>query len=515
MKKKLLPLAMLAGLAGAAGMAQAAHLNSDGLGQALIYPYYSTLSGNHTNISLVNTTNETKAVKVRFLEGKNSREVLDFNLYLSAYDHWSAVVTQNAAGTHAVLKTWDTSCTVPVVTSEGIQFLTHGYADDGGGNSPVRTLEGYVEVIEMGVLGSEDAAGEITEAGTAIFGAAEAAKHGAKPADGSRATPADCDTLFDAWSITAGVNGEWLANSSANITVPTGGLYGYANVVNVEEGTTALYNAAAIDSFVDVVANPLAGDLHFKPGTVSPSLVNATAAASILNGTSVVSNTYAESIDAVSALFTRDTLSNDYVTDGDINAETDWVITFPTKRFYVTQTTVRAPFSRNFADTDARGEAWCEHIEITYYDREEGKVITVQGDVPPVFSPEEQIPVTNTRGLELCNEVNVLSFNGSNALGSAERGGEGLRRNFDLTNNFVDGWATVDFSVAYAAGEDPAYYHDRVVAAQGGDSVGFVGLPVVGFAVQKYVNGTLSDGNVLSNYTGVTEHKYTRATTAP
>ena len=73
MKKKLLPLAMLAGLAGAVGTAQAAYLNPEGLGQALIYPYFNTLNGQHTDIHLVNTTNQTKAVKLRFLEGQNSR----------------------------------------------------------------------------------------------------------------------------------------------------------------------------------------------------------------------------------------------------------------------------------------------------------------------------------------------------------------------------------------------------------------------------------------------------------
>jgi hypothetical protein len=69
-------------------------VNHDGLGQALIYPYYTVrvvptgLIGSdaayNSLLSVVNSTASAKAVKVRFLEGKNSREVLDFNLYLSA-----------------------------------------------------------------------------------------------------------------------------------------------------------------------------------------------------------------------------------------------------------------------------------------------------------------------------------------------------------------------------------------------------------------------------------------------
>ena len=52
----------------------------------------------NTLLSVVNSTASAKAVKVRFLEGRNSREVLDFNLYLSAKDVWGAALVPNAAG---------------------------------------------------------------------------------------------------------------------------------------------------------------------------------------------------------------------------------------------------------------------------------------------------------------------------------------------------------------------------------------------------------------------------------
>ena len=95
MNRKNLTAAVLAGLAGAAGIvgsAQAVNIDPDGLGQVLIYPYYTTNGGNVTLLSVVNTTDEAKAVKVRFKEGKNSREVLDFNLYLSPWDVWTAAI---------------------------------------------------------------------------------------------------------------------------------------------------------------------------------------------------------------------------------------------------------------------------------------------------------------------------------------------------------------------------------------------------------------------------------------
>ena len=115
--------AALAGLGalGATGVAQAVSVNPDGLGQALIYPYYTVrtvptgLVGSdaayNSLLSVVNSTASAKAVKVRFLEGKNSREVLDFNLYLSAKDVWTAAIIPTTDG--AGIFTADKSCTMP------------------------------------------------------------------------------------------------------------------------------------------------------------------------------------------------------------------------------------------------------------------------------------------------------------------------------------------------------------------------------------------------------------------
>ena len=74
MNRKNLTAAVLAGLAGVAGLAgtaQAVNLNPDGLGQVLIYPFYTTNASTQTILSVVNTTDHAKAVKVRFLEGYN------------------------------------------------------------------------------------------------------------------------------------------------------------------------------------------------------------------------------------------------------------------------------------------------------------------------------------------------------------------------------------------------------------------------------------------------------------
>ena len=129
--KKILPVAVLAALAGVNGT-QAVNVNSDGLGQVLLYPFYTAEGSQDTYINLVNTTDEYKAVKVRILESMNSQEVLDFNLCLSPQDHWSAVITASEEGEGATIMSGDKSCTVPLAVSEGkvIHFRDFEYQDD-------------------------------------------------------------------------------------------------------------------------------------------------------------------------------------------------------------------------------------------------------------------------------------------------------------------------------------------------------------------------------------------------
>src|SRR5262249_39058469 len=104
-------------------------------------------------LSVVNTTASVKAVKVRFLEGKNSREVLDFNLFLSPKDVWTTGILPMGDG--AGIITADASCTLPAIPSGGKAFVNFAYTDDGAGSTLDRTKEGYVEIIEMATFADD------------------------------------------------------------------------------------------------------------------------------------------------------------------------------------------------------------------------------------------------------------------------------------------------------------------------------------------------------------------------
>src|SRR5437763_5662556 len=132
------------GALGMAGTANAVHVNPDGLGQVLIYPYYTVQNAGvaqpfNSLLSVVNSTASAKAVKVRFLEGRNSREVLDFNLYLSPKDVWTTAIIPTSDG--GGIFTADKSCTTPTVSSSSasptafVNFAYSGSNDDGAGTT--------------------------------------------------------------------------------------------------------------------------------------------------------------------------------------------------------------------------------------------------------------------------------------------------------------------------------------------------------------------------------------------
>jgi len=517
MKKNSLTMAVVAGFAGAAGLANVAtavNLNPDGLGQVLIYPYYTVNGGNATLLSVVNTTDEVKAVKVRFLEAKNSREVLDFNLYLSPFDVWTAAVVDNGGGTTAArLFTNDTSCTVPAIPSTGVDFRNFFYAtgaqnDDGEGDLG-RTREGHVEMIEMGVVDETVTAAATSYEASAI--------HGFDPdgvGTGASARPSNCARLVASWSGNLAAN-NWSGDGSIDVRGPTGGLFGGASIVDVTAGTSLSYNPEAIDGFY-LLNN---ANLHTRPGTTFPTLAQAQTslgeADSIIfdNGALITLDFNTGVADAVSSIFMHDNIYNEYNTVGNFSTS-EWVVTFPTKRLHIEQATAaaRLPFAN---DGSSGGDAlafdasgYCEPIAVTYFDREEQETGVAPGDVD--FSPEP--PLSQPPGTNLCWEANVLTWNQSAtvAAGSAVLGSR-FANNIDLVDIdasvFSEGW------IGLGIGNANNYLLDRGASGTANNDGTearnqLFGLPVVGFWAANYFNGNV--GGALANYGAISKHRASR-----
>src|SRR5262249_32490956 len=69
-------------------------LNRGGVGQVLIYPYYTVNKRQDTLLSIANAGDTGKIVDVEFLESYNARSVLGFQVFLSPHDVWTAAITQ-------------------------------------------------------------------------------------------------------------------------------------------------------------------------------------------------------------------------------------------------------------------------------------------------------------------------------------------------------------------------------------------------------------------------------------
>ena len=524
MNKKVLPLAVGAASAVVMSAAHAAmYINERGTGETLIYPLYSAENDNNTLINIANTTAGHKAVKVRVLEAQNSQEVIDFNLYLSPQDHFSFAISATDAG-GAKLVTGDNSCTVPAIPAEGVEFRSLKYATDKQVTDPAadtdfdntgigRTQVGYIEVIEMGQL-DPDSAVIIDKTTGSTTNAAAAITH---DADGM---PANCQILVDAWSNITGTDGVWLAESKTGdetgdsefmATWQGGGLYGYATVINVPTGAAFGYDAVAVSDHVATGAD--GSDMHYQPGDIRPNFTDLamdTSAIVSVDGGAVTldfSGDYPAGVDRVQALnatIMASEIYNDYVTDSTIGATTDWLLTFPTKAFHINGDAPIEPFSELW-----NGQSACEPTDLAAVDREESTPPPPPeaGSSGPDFSPAPPAdPVDPPKGddVPLCYEATIVQFATESAAGTSTVA-IGVNEYLDAS----DGWATISMMPAdidstldgcgvdgQTVAEDPC---TRTIGYQEGT---LTGLPVVGFAVQKFVNGGPG-----ATYAMATEHK--------
>ncbi|WP_395680628.1 hypothetical protein [Dokdonella sp.] len=318
-----------------AGTAWGVALSPAGSGQVLLFPYYTVNEGQDTLVTIGSLGDHAQIVKVRFLEGYNSRPVLDFDLYLPANETWVGAVTKSADG-RAMLRTPALTCTVPVLPAAGAVFSTAQF--DGSGGLPAdagphdagRTREGFIEVISGGTIASE----------TSTFGAIVGLERTCSPLPGS---------LLE------------------DIDGPGEAIYGTAAVISVGQGLYYAYDATALDDFSpDPLYSPAMGPLD-------PSLAQAgghvAGADATIHGYGLVH--FDRKIDAVSAVLAKSTMYNQYVAPAGLGARSDWILSMPTQRYYTDpamsgSTTALPPFDEVFR---APGVAPLRFVNPAIFDR--------------------------------------------------------------------------------------------------------------------------------------------------
>ena len=372
-----------------AAQAQPVSLSAEGIGQVLIYPYYTVRNGWTTLLSIVNNDSVNgKAVKVRFLEGKNGASVASFNLFLAPDDIWTGAVVPGSADTKgARLISNDDSCTTPNFRSPlGLEFSNQAYVADGDSvalQTIDRTREGYFEVIEMASIPFDNKAPsalirQIYSLPTAYY------------------QQPQCKAVTDAD----------LSLYAAQISPPSGGLSGAATLVNVTGGASAEYTSTALNGFWLTSPNAALTPTLTASASPLPNLSSGgnTTAQYFYDGKTYLSK-FNRSIDAVSATLMSTELLGEHAYTADAIIGTTWIFVAPTKGFY-TQVVATPPFVRPW--NMSSGSA-CTDLNVISADRNSyvGSFDGCGFVCPPAPPPPA-----------ICYAANAVSFGGVTVDGS-------------------------------------------------------------------------------------------------
>ncbi|MGK0272994.1 MAG: hypothetical protein ACI88H_003671 [Cocleimonas sp.] len=500
-KKSTISLAMTAALIGGVMATQQAsayedlhtggetRVTSNGVGQALVYPHYTVNEGWTTNINVINTSStHAVAVKVRFRESQNSRDVLDFNLVLSPNDKWSGTVKEAGAG--VVLTTADASCTIPAIPANGAPFSSDGYGfvnpnapaqqsfRDSGTQTEARLKEGYAEILPM--AWSSDILdtvymGALHSQTTGIPGSCANVRAAFVPTDvfgngvNEALVPARPSLLHGTGRPTIASDISWTA-------IPTGSnpLRGSMVLINKEGGVAGGTNAVAIADWMQGLNLLTAQEFPFY---LEPTLASA-------GGLWTIDGL----VDTDEAL-AASTVANEWAENPLNGADQDWVITYPTKSFHVDIESVpggniqagRTDYRLNGATLGALAPftnaftGGTSEISIVpeFYDLEEGEPTGGAGSVS--FSPGSFSSSVPT----LKYESNVITFGGTSVLSAS------APLNLDPVGDIkglTSGW------MALGTPGD-------------GSLLGDPGLPTVGFTIKTRNAGdaTLSFGQIMDH----------------
>lgn len=182
--KNFKPLALSAAVAtataGYAGVVNAQDISAGNVGDLAIVPYYTVQDSWITGVHIINTTEATQVVKLRFRRGNDSMDALDFNLIMSPRDEWVGYISGEDENS-IVVSTGDSTCTAPMVDDGKFPMPVVGADTDIAFNEGA--MEGYIEIIGMAQTVDESQP------------IAVAAKHKVTGTLDNAQAPVDCDAV--------------------------------------------------------------------------------------------------------------------------------------------------------------------------------------------------------------------------------------------------------------------------------------------------------------------------------
>lgn len=423
--------------------ASAVMLSQHKQGQVLVFPYYGTLGGNNTNITVSSDSRNEKAIKVLFFD-RLGNAAMSLNVYLGVRASWVASLSQVDGKT--VLKMPGRSCTAP----------TYG---DGSGSIEVPLTSGFLEVIEMGTISDDEIITKIREQ--------------------------DCEALNAIWAE----NGQWSQDPDFGIAAPNGKLRGSAMLINIEQGTMYSFVASALTQFSDIPQ-------HTAPDSLLPDLTSAHDAGTDNGATtsiicyelrdtpSCIEDTFDRPVDAVAAAMSATQLKGEYSTESRINAKSEVILTYPLRAFYA-------------AENKFQGLPW---IILDVMDRSgnragNGQALPACISIVKTFCRgswnKQAQPATDVLS------VDILSFGDT-----AEDAGM-LKTSAILGEQYTAFFPNQDNPTIPAEGSIWVGYDFIGSETRSNSGKGYAAFPVIGTVLQSYTNGQLQDENgesILANY---------------
>ncbi len=528
MFKKTKIAAVTAAVLGVSAMANAATTNvtlaeNGASGQVLVFPYYNVNNGFSTSFNITNTKDEFKVIKIRFRESNTSNDVLDFNVYMSPYDVFTMGLTKTASG-GVLMQTTDTTCTHPAIPAGGKEFIG---ADVYDSVTKADVREGYLEVIEMGIIDPTDGDKAKNSKGKNVV---IASTSGIEHVNG---VPGDCAVIKNAWKDNVFTQGGAKANSDwTNPSAPTGvtynaGFYGSAAVEVLKAPTGGLVGSSILIDTVNIagfVAEPVTVDgysskaQHYLPSDTSfyllPSLASgstATVAALSDDGTAMVSNTWAtvardfglddtnlapnnsvpsgiNPMPVANAMLVT-SLSNQYFIAGETS--TDWVVSAPMRKHAIFNDYQYSTGSASTGSKDIKIDSnhYWKYLKnnndvqakFNYFDREEQFSTPEEGDFsPPIQGQTVKVP--------FYREVNILALTSGGANPSVL--GSDNAQTVTMDSGFVLGWGMFNFTDTNLDLTDSRYASQWVTKT---GTMGTTGVPFAGFASAR---GTVNGQNL-------------------
>lgn len=339
-------------------------LDREGVGQVLLFPFYTVENGWDTYINVSIPPFPGRILRIRILEPVHGELLRSLTVYGRSGENLRAAITRREDEA-IVLRTAEGGCIV----------ADDGAFGDTGTDFPLGTATGMLEVyLESGGLGRS--VRDLT-----------------------------CEALAARWDEggvwrSPGGSTDGLVNTSDDDLIS-----GQFSLVNVPQGLAAELPALGLRNFADAI-------LHVAPESATPNLLDAAPVATLTSGEQVVPDS-GEGIDAIALVLEDRTawITNEVITEPGINAATDWVISFPLtayrlyrpNRFFFGEQEracsatnlsqgpngpmVEAPLGRSYWFSWGSGDVACDGCDIAI------------DPTPTVPSPAS-----------LCNAVNVLSF---------------------------------------------------------------------------------------------------------